>query len=75
MRYLLIFGIVLILAWRWRVSRNAKIVQSKPKPQNLAEPIRVVQCSRCGVHLQSSDLFPGTKGNYCSLEHRALSEP
>lgn len=75
MRVLLIFAIVLVLAWGWRVSRKAKMVQAKPPQKPLAEPINIVQCSHCGVHLQQSDLFPGTKGGYCSLEHRTLAEP
>ena len=75
MRYLIIFGLVLVLAWWWRTSRQkpAKPPQVTRKPA--AEPIQIVQCSRCGVHLQQSDLVVGSKGTYCSLEHRALAEP
>ena len=75
MKYLVIFGIVLVLAWWWRTSRNKTTAPPQVGQRPAAEPIPVVQCSRCGVHLQHTDLVVGSKGTYCSPEHRALAEP
>ncbi len=79
MKYLLLFAVVFIFAWHWRSTRRADIAAQKrkvhPSPEKPAEPMDMVQCAHCQVHLGQAESVQGRKGLYCSPEHRALLEP
>jgi uncharacterized protein len=72
---LLVFLVVLVLAWRWRNwrenRRNEEIPRSKPD----AHPTNVVACLDCGLHVPARDAVSGTFGAYCCADHRANREP
>jgi uncharacterized protein len=74
MKYLLIFLVVLLLAWRWRSSRStAQRDVSRKKPAS-AIPQDMVRCTQCGVHIPANEAVLGTRGSYCSAAHRQKTE-
>ena len=78
MKYLLLFAVVAVFAWHWRSTRRADIAERKrkvhPAPGPVADPVDMVQCAHCHLHLALPDAVAGRKGSYCSAEHRALAE-
>ena len=75
MKYLLVFLVVFVVAWRWRSGRNEQLQShAQQKAARLAEPATMVACRRCGVHLPEQDAVSGTHGSYCSTAHRAAAE-
>lgn len=40
-----------------------------------AEPVVMVQCAHCGVHLAAADALPEGARLYCSDAHRRLGPP
>ncbi len=76
MRFLLIFLVVLFLAWRWRAwretrQRNAANNKTAASPKSIG----MVACHHCGVHVPAGDAVPGVLGSYCSAAHRLDREP
>lgn len=78
MKYFLLFAVVFAFAWHWRSTRRADIAERKrkvrPVPGTAAEPVDMVQCAHCHLHLALPDAVGGRSGRYCSAEHRALAE-
>lgn len=75
MKYLLIFLIIFLVAWRWRTARDAEQSQAvKKKAAAQALPVDVVACDHCGVHIPQSDAIQGQRGMYCTLQHRNAVE-
>jgi uncharacterized protein len=80
-KYLLVLLVILVVAWRWRTSRSATFSDKAQKANRAdqaranATPIPMLQCAHCGTHLPEQDAVAGRKGHYCSVQHRALSEP
>ena len=74
MKYLIILLLVLLVAWQWR---NGRVKHTKAKsardaaPQN---PVDMVACAHCGVHLPARDTVQGRAGLYCDAQHRAAAE-
>jgi uncharacterized protein len=75
MRYLLIFLVVLLIAWRWRASRTALERKAQRKQDSPPTALTMVRCSQCGVHLPAHDAVQGNKGIYCGAAHLRLAEP
>ena len=75
MKFLLVFLVVLIIAWRWRTWREAIQLTVKRKSAAVPDATTMVACHHCGVHLPVSDAVVGTQGNYCSAAHRLIMEP
>lgn len=75
MKYLLVFLVVFVVAWRWRSARDGQHqARAQHKATRLLEPANMVACRRCGVHLPEQDAVPGAQGSYCSPAHRAATE-
>jgi uncharacterized protein len=75
MKYLLVFLVFLLIAWRWRSARDAELTQTeKKKAAAQALPIDMVACAHCGVHLPMAESIAGHSGSYCSSNHRSLAE-
>ena len=56
MKYLLVFLVVFLVAWRWRAMREAEQSQSlQKKAQSKALPVDVVECAHCGVHVPQAE--------------------
>jgi len=74
-KFLLVFLVVLVIAWRWRTWREASQLTVKRKNAVVPDAMTVVACRQCGVHLPASDAVVGTQGSYCSVAHRLSMEP
>lgn len=74
MKYALVFGLVLVVFWLWRSSRQASAVDKKQTPQKkpavLGKATEIVACQVCQVHLPHNEALIGSQGFYCSAEHR-----
>lgn len=75
MRFLLVFLVVLVLAWRWRTWRET-MQQKTFHLKKDAEPdaTAIIACHQCGVHVPIHDAVVGAKGSYCSAAHRLAVE-
>lgn len=68
LRLLLLLVILAPLIWWVRVRRQNRVA---PPPTH--EPIDMVRCARCGVHLPQPDAHADAQGRrYCSEAHRQL---
>lgn len=80
MKYLLIFGIALLVVWLWKNARRAEARdkmerdQSRPMASRNSEKqlvaTEIVACDVCHVHLPRSEALAGPGGVYCSAAHR-----
>ena len=75
MKFLLVFLVVLVIAWRWRSWREASQLAVKRKKPVVPDATTMVACRQCGVHLPSGDAVVGALGSYCSVAHRLSMEP
>lgn len=64
----LLFWIALIAAafWLWR---KFKISQQSHPEQKLDDPLKMVRCAHCGVHLPNDRALQQGKDWYCSQAH------
>lgn len=82
MKYALVIGLVLIVAWLWRSNRQKSIRDTnqdaahqaahRPGKQNPATEI--VACAVCRVHLPRTEALSGKHGLYCSVAHRQQAD-
>lgn len=75
MRGLLIFLVVLALAWHWRVWRESRQRKKHDNKATTPKSIGMVACNHCGMYVPTHDAVPGTLGQYCSTAHRMHCEP
>lgn len=74
MRFLLIFLVVLVAAWRWRTWREAVQSNKRSDGKTIPKTTDTVICRQCGVHIPAQDAVIGTSGIYCSAAHRLTME-
>jgi len=75
-RFLLVFLVVLVVAWRWRSWREAQQRDKNAAAARATPPTtEMVLCRHCGVHIPVNEAVVGLKGNYCSTAHRLAMEP
>ena len=82
MKYALIFGLVLVVFWLWRSSRQARASQMNDRPhrQPSAQPgaavktTEIVACALCHVHLPRTEALTGKRGLYCSAAHKQQAD-
>ena len=74
MRFLLIFFVILLIAFLWREARKPKARDAEQKRKPAAKPQAMVRCAHCGLHLLEADAVPGARGVYCSEAHRQVLE-
>ena len=75
MKFLLMLLLVMVGVWLWRSSRQAASQRPSSPPKATAEPLNMVRCALCAVHLPATDAVQGQKGLYCSTEHLQRAEP
>jgi uncharacterized protein len=73
MKALVVLLVVLVGVWLWR-SRSASGRVAPPKAPASAEPLDMVRCVRCGVHVPGTEAVVGQQGSYCSVSHLHQSE-
>jgi uncharacterized protein len=72
-KYLLVFLVIFVVAWRWRAARLTD--QSTAQRERAAlKPTEILQCAHCAVHIPAKEATQGQRGAYCSEAHRALAE-
>jgi uncharacterized protein len=73
MKYLIWLLVILAAIWAFKRSRRpAKPAEEKKTTS--ATPSNMVACAHCGLHLPQEEAVTGTKGLYCSTEHRAAAQ-
>lgn len=75
MKYVVVFGLILIVFWLWRGSRPTRAGEKKPTPKpqqhaSLEKVTEIVACQICHIHLPRNEALTGSRGLYCSAEHR-----
>jgi len=71
MRYLLLLLLALLIAWQWRTARSSRSDRQTPRAD---EPIEMVACVFCGIHLAKQEALAGGRGFYCSAAHQRNHE-
>ena len=74
MKFLLVFLVVLVIAWRWRTWREF-VQLEKNKTRAATSSANMVPCRLCGLHVPLTEVEVGTLGNYCCKDHRLKLEP
>ena len=78
MKFLLVLLVVAVGLWmlvsRLRGPGAGGGADKGGKPAS-AEPLVMVQCAHCGVHLAAADALPEGSRLYCSDAHRRLGPP
>lgn len=73
MKYLIWLLVILAAIWAFKRSRRpAKPAEDSKTPN--PSPSNMVACAHCGLHLPQEEAVTGTKGLYCSTEHRAAAQ-
>lgn len=75
MKYALVLGLVLVVVWLWRSTRQSAADDKKQagphsKQTSLEKATEIVACQLCQVHLPLNEAQKGSQGFYCSAEHR-----
>jgi uncharacterized protein len=73
MKALVLLLVVLAGVWLWR-NRSAPDRVAPPKAPASAEPLDMVCCAQCGVHVPGNEAVVGKQGSYCSVKHLHQSE-
>jgi uncharacterized protein len=75
MKFLLMFFIVMVIAFQWRQSRKPKVDKATRSRAAPASATAMVPCAHCGLHVPEADAVRGTQAYYCSAAHRQALEP
>ena len=73
MKFLMVILLLLAVIWLWRTKRPGLPTSKKMTP-TAPNPLTMVACAHCSVHVSAGETVPGKKGLYCSEEHRRVSE-
>jgi uncharacterized protein len=74
MKFLLVLVVVLAGVWLWRSNRQSDQKLKQP-PKAAPQPLEMVRCALCSVHVPAAEAVPGKKGIYCSADHLHRAEP
>ena len=74
MKYLLLLLLALLLVWQWRSHRDKQARKQPPPRGSAQQPIEMVACAQCGMHIAASEAVQGHVGSYCSAAHRQRHE-
>jgi uncharacterized protein len=74
LKYLLLLLVGLLIAWQWRSYRDREARKQTPPRGSAEQPIEMVSCVQCGVHIVASDAVTGRLGAYCCAAHRQRYE-
>ena len=68
MKYLLVVLIVVIVGWL--LLRGSRPRRADREAPSRGQPLSMVECRHCGVHLPRGDAVEDLTGAYCSEAHR-----
>jgi uncharacterized protein len=74
-KFLLVFLVVLVIAWRWRTWRESVHLEKREAGVGDTSSAEMIPCHQCGLHLPANEAVVGKLGRYCSQEHRLKVEP
>jgi len=74
LKYLLLLLVALLIVWQWRTHRDKQARQQPPPRGSEQQPLEMVSCAQCGMHIAASDALVGRSGSYCSAAHRQRHE-
>jgi uncharacterized protein len=74
-KFLLVFLVVLVIAWRWRTWRESVQTERREERARDTPSTDMISCRQCGLHLPANEAVAGKLGRYCSKEHRLKLEP
>jgi uncharacterized protein len=74
MKFFVLLLVLLFAVWLFR-HRNPSLGRPNQKrsPEGKVEPMPMVACLHCGVHLAQGEAVQGARGVYCSSEHLQLA--
>ncbi len=70
MKYLLLLLLVGYVVWRWRTGQRARTVPPRPAGPVQTEPIAMVACAGCGLHVPITQAVTAGAQYFCSASHR-----
>jgi len=68
MKFALVLVAVIVLLWLLRGTFNRRVKPPPAKPKN---PLPMLACAQCGVHLPANEALPGRGGVFCGDAHRS----
>ena len=71
MKFALVVLAVIVLLWLLRGTFNRRV---KPPPTKAKNPLPMLACAQCGVHLPANEALPGRGGVFCGDAHRSAFE-
>ena len=71
MKFALVILAVIMLLWLLRGTFNRR---AKPPPAKTKNPLPMLACAQCGVHLPANEALPGRGGVFCGDAHRSAFE-
>ncbi len=74
MKLILLVFVILLGVWLWRSSRPTLPRAGPSKTGTEAQPLDMVSCAFCSVHLPAAEAVQGKQGVYCSADHLARAE-
>ena len=75
MKYLLVFLVIFLVAWKWRSARlTDQSAAQRKREQAASNPTEMLQCAHCAVHIPAKEAAQGRRGVYCCEAHRTLAE-
>jgi len=75
MKLVLILSVVLLGIWLWRTNRESDLKRKQPPRPDAPQPLVMVRCAFCAVHVPAPDALQGKNGQYCCADHRQRAEP
>jgi len=69
-KYLLLLLLVVYVLWRWRAGQAARMTPPRQAQPMQTEPIAVVACAHCKVHVPLSQAVCVGSQYFCSAAHR-----
>lgn len=74
MKFLLVILVVLVGIWLWRTNRQTGQKQNQKPSKAAPQPLEMVRCQLCSVHVPLADAIRGKNGSYCSTDHLHRAE-
>jgi uncharacterized protein len=74
MKFILVLIVVVACIGFWRANRQIAPRRTRQQAQAAPEPLDVVCCAWCSLHVPAGDVVRGKNGAYCSAEHRDRAE-
>lgn len=74
MKFLLVLVVVLAGVWLWRSNRRSGEKLDRQQPKAAPEPLDMIRCTLCSVHVPAADAVQGKQGSYCSADHLHRAE-